>query len=93
MPLESFGFFPEIQQLCKLSMNLLNLADISRVSRYMDSFGYIREVSSVHKPAKVSRFEILSLTTPKSVQKPARVCRFMTHIRKVPINLQSLAGL
>ena len=46
----------------------------------IDNFAYY--MKSVHKPARVSRFVTLGLTTPKSDHKPAKVNRFFTPIRK-----------
>ena len=48
-------------------------------------------LKSVHKPARVSRFVALGLTTLKSVHTCAKVSRFVTPVQKVIINLQRLA--
>ena len=53
------------------------------VTNLLTLAGLCLKPKSVHKPARVSRFVTLGLTTLKSVHKPDMVSRFVTAIRKV----------
>ena len=76
--------------------NLLTMAGLWTLLRYNHGlhvhWQFCLYPKFVHKPARVSRFVTLGLTTPKSVHRPAKVSWLLFHIRKVSIDQPGSAG-